>query len=963
MRLFNKRGELLFLSIFLFVLLGCGSFILFSDNLSFGKAGLVMEVEKYDPELFDLPSGAIEVVEKRTEKTATFEVAPGKFAAVSIGSPVLSNSINKKVCESEVFLFCFAEAFWEEVFYSVLADSSGPNSPSNAYDDYMGMNTPWTNASNVTANDNSRATVDLEVDGVSNLLFATDFGFSITEGSTIDGIEVQVEQSSVSGDINGDTAYMVKGGMIDYGSDHGSLAGWNISEDYVDYGGDDDTWNSTTLSEVNDGYNFGFAINAGCNPGLTCNEADTARIDHIRMKVYYTAGDTTAPTVTNVTSSTSNGTKKIGDTISIQITFSEVVYVSGTPQLILENNNGGGYANYVSGTTTNTLTFTYTVVEGDSSGDLDYQSTSSLDTMSSTIADAASNSADNTLPSPGAAGSLGANKALVIDGISPTITTITSSTCSGTCYKKAGDTVSIQVVFSESVTVTGTPRLTLETGGTDALVNYASGSGSSTLTFTYTVGSGETSLDLNVNSLGLNGGTIRDAATNNASLAMPDMNNLADTEDIVIDTAAGTVTNVTDSFDGDGTYKTSDTLSIDVVFSEDVNVTGTPRITLETGASDAVVNYSYGSGSNTLTFSYTVSSGHNSADLDYVNTTSLALNSGTIKDLAGNNMTLTLATPGAAGSLGANKALVIDTTAPTITNVTSSTSNGNRTTGQTVSIQVVFSEAVAVEDVPKLQLETGTTDQIINYVSGSGTNTLTFTYTVQSGDSSTDLDYKATDSLTLPYNEETFMYPTIKDNVTYYTDSSFHYDAVLTLASPGAAGSLGANKAITINQASQSLTFSISDNTIGFGTLSISAARFATGDAVGSASEVEAHTLSAAANATSYVITLKGATLTHGSNGSYTITAIGGTNTASSTGTEQFGLRLAVNSGNGTATSPYAASGFAYAGNASTASQVVSGTGDSSTTVYSVRYISNISNTTEAGSYSTVLNYVATATF
>src|SRR5439155_288272 len=44
-------------------------------------------------------------------------------------------------------------------------------------------------------------------------------------------------------------------------------------------------------------------------------------------------------------------------------------------------------------------------------------------------------------------------------------------------------------------------------------------------------------------------------------------------------------------------------------------------------------------------------------------TGALTLNGGTIKDAAGNNATLTLAAPGAAGSLGANKNIVIDTTA------------------------------------------------------------------------------------------------------------------------------------------------------------------------------------------------------------------------------------------------------------------------------------------------------------
>lgn len=162
--------------------------------------------------------------------------------------------------------------------------------------------------------------------------------------------------------------------------------------------------------------------------------------------------------------------------------------------------------------------------------------------------------------------------------------------------------------------------------------------------------------------------------------------------------------------------------------------------------------------------------------------------------------------------------------------------------------------------------------------------------------------------------------------------------------------------------AAQTLTFSISDNSIGFGALSASAARFATGDTLGSAPpEVEAHTLSASTNAANgYTITVQGATL---ASGSFTITAIGGTNTASSPGTEQFGLRLAINSGTGTVTAPYAAAGFAYAATAATSSQVASGAGDSATTIFSPRYIANIGGATEAGSYNATLTYVATGNF
>ena len=60
---------------------------------------------------------------------------------------------------------------------------------------------------------------------------------------------------------------------------------------------------------------------------------------------------------------------------------------------------------------------------------------------------------------------------------------------------------------------------------------------------------------------------------------------------------------------------------------------------------------------------------------------SFTLNGGTIQDPATNNGVLNMALPGADNSLGANKALVIDTTPPTVTDVNSSTANGNFTIG------------------------------------------------------------------------------------------------------------------------------------------------------------------------------------------------------------------------------------------------------------------------------------------
>ncbi|MFM7761739.1 MAG: fibronectin type III domain-containing protein, partial [Acidimicrobiaceae bacterium] len=154
-----------------------------------------------------------------------------------------------------------------------------------------------------------------------------------------------------------------------------------------------------------------------------------------------------------------------------------------------------------------------------------------------------------------------------------------------------------------------------------------------------------------------------------------------------VDTTAPTVSNVTSST-SDGTYGVGRSISIQVTFSESVTVTGTPTLVLETGTTDRTVNYASGSGSSTLTFTYTVQSGDTSSDLDYTTTGALSAGGGTIKDAGNNNATLTLPSPGAANSLGSNKAIVIETIAPTVTLAATNASS----TSTTITFTVTGSE-------------------------------------------------------------------------------------------------------------------------------------------------------------------------------------------------------------------------------------------------------------------------------
>lgn len=139
-------------------------------------------------------------------------------------------------------------------------------------------------------------------------------------------------------------------------------------------------------------------------------------------------------------------------------------------------------------------------------------------------------------------------------------------------------------------------------------------------------------------------------------------------------------------------------------------------------------------------------------------------------------------------TVGGNEPLfdpaIVTANAPGVLNVTSTNADGVYVLGSDIEIEVTFDDDVMVTGMPRLLLETGDTDRYAIYdAAESSGSTLVFDYTVQPGDSSSDLDY--TSSMALELNGGT-----IRDG-----DDE---DADLTLPVPSTAGSLGANQAMTI---------------------------------------------------------------------------------------------------------------------------------------------------------------------
>ena len=141
----------------------------------------------------------------------------------------------------------------------------------------------------------------------------------------------------------------------------------------------------------------------------------------------------------------------------------------------------------------------------------------------------------------GDAGGDGAGAGTVpVDSLAPNISklAITSATSIQNGTLNAGDVLSITVTLSEATIVTGTPQLALTIGGATVQANYASGSGSTSLIFTYTIQSGDSDangISISANALSLNGGSLKDAANNNATLTHAP---LADNGDYLVDTDA-----------------------------------------------------------------------------------------------------------------------------------------------------------------------------------------------------------------------------------------------------------------------------------------------------------------------------------------------------------------------------------------------------------------------------------------
>lgn len=120
----------------------------------------------------------------------------------------------------------------------------------------------------------------------SKYLRLTHFNHKIPLNATIVGIELKIERQSLANNmIDHNIRLYLDGSYI--GDNKATSSYWNLNTDRIDtYGGSNDMWGVTLTPQAVNSANFGVGISAKRETGVS-----QAKIDQVRMIVYYTLGD------------------------------------------------------------------------------------------------------------------------------------------------------------------------------------------------------------------------------------------------------------------------------------------------------------------------------------------------------------------------------------------------------------------------------------------------------------------------------------------------------------------------------------------------------------------------------------------------------------------------------------------------------------------------------------------------
>ena len=575
--------------------------------------------------------------------------------------------------------------------------------PSEGVTDFAGMQITYTNSSE------SETFNLLAASGGLTSADSTDFTSVSTPAVTDGNISISGATGTGGAFKVGDTVTATWDNTAG-GDNNAGLTG--VTVDFSDFGGgaavvatdSSNTWTATytIVSGAIDVSSGNVSVTATNNAGDTTT-ADTANatVDNI------------APTVTDANISVSGatgtgGTFKTGDTVTA--TWNNTGAGDNNSDSIsaatVDFSQFGGGAAVSASNSSGIWTATYTVTSG---------------TVDGTNVNAAVTATDDAGNTTTAADTTGVS----VDNLAPTVTDgqigLSGASGSGGVFI-AGDTVSA----TWDNTAAGDNNIDTINAVTVDFSDFGGGSAvaatqsSGTWTATYTVPSG--SLDASNLNVAV---TVTDNAGNATTTA--------DTSNATVDTQVPAVSSV--AVPANATYVAGQNLDFTVNTSQSITVStggGTPRIALDIGGSTVYASYLSGSGSSALTFRYTLQSGE--LDTDGMNVGALDANGGTMRDGSGNDLDTTL------NSVGNTTAILVDAVDPTVSSVSVPAAD-QYVAGENLDFTLNASENVTINTgggSPRIPLTVGSTTRYASYLSGSGTSSIVFRYTVQSGEEDTN---------------------------------------------------------------------------------------------------------------------------------------------------------------------------------------------------------------------------------
>ena len=367
------------------------------------------------------------------------------------------------------------------------------------------------------------------------------------------------------------------------------------------------------------------------------------------------------------------------DDVEVTVTFSAAVDITGTPQLELDFDGTAKAAACATGTNTTTMVCSYTVAENDSAPN--------------GIAIAANKLTGGTIT---ATGSTTVNAVLThsavaidsghkVDGIRPTLVTTGTD-----APKTSTDGTQVILTFSENLGSVDLGDFALDV---DSNINQQIGATATfsgrtvtvTLGTTFTIDYGQT-----VEMTLIAGGAADMAGNINSSIRGQAVTNKVPQPPAAIDAVE-----ITSDPGMDKIYAPGDDIEVTVTFDQAVNVSGTPQILLRLGAGGSRwAEYSSGTGTTALVFSYTVEATDESS-IDGIGvgqlgaaTDDVDLNGGTITVVAsGENASL------AHDPLVSDSGHLVNWARPTLSEAVTSKTDGTK-------VILTFSEDLDGESVP-----------------------------------------------------------------------------------------------------------------------------------------------------------------------------------------------------------------------------------------------------------------------